>query len=204
MHSSIIITSLCAALAVAKPLHRHAKKEYKTELKIETVFVTVTAGAPVVETEAPAPSTVVVVNTVYAGGNNAASRQPTKQKPSAAPPAAPVKSEPPVVVVTSTEAPVVIAQAPSTPAVVVAPTSTYVAPVVVPTTSVAPVVVKPSSTAVAASSAVVDALSGYPSMAVAQHNVHRANHSAPDVAWNQTLADWALNTAKSCVFKHDM
>lgn len=202
MHSSIIITSLCAALAVAKPLHRHAKKEYKTELKIETVFVTVTAGAPVLETEVAAPSTVVVFNTVYAAGGRH-SKQP---KPSPVASAAPVKSEAPVVVVTSIEAPVVIAQAPSSsPApVVVQPTSIYVAPVVVPTTSVAPVVVQPSPTAVAASSAVVDALSGYPSMAVAQHNVHRANHSAPDVAWNQTLADWALNTAKSCVFKHDM
>ncbi|CAG8948922.1 hypothetical protein HYFRA_00002049 [Hymenoscyphus fraxineus] len=70
------------------------------------------------------------------------------------------------------------------------------APAPAPTTVTPPVVVKPSEPAPVAND--------YATMAVNQHNIHRSNHSAPDVAWNQTLADWAMNTAKTCVFKHDM
>ncbi|KAI1818572.1 PR-1-like protein [Poronia punctata] len=39
---------------------------------------------------------------------------------------------------------------------------------------------------------------------VFHHNIHRANHSAPEVGWDHTLAQWADNTANTCTFKHDM
>ncbi|KAF2221465.1 CAP domain-containing protein [Elsinoe ampelina] len=35
------------------------------------------------------------------------------------------------------------------------------------------------------------------------HNYHRANHSAPDIAWSQSLADTALKIAKTCVYEHN-
>jgi uncharacterized protein YkwD len=37
-----------------------------------------------------------------------------------------------------------------------------------------------------------------------QHNIHRANHSAPNLEWDETLAQYAANTANGCVFAHDM
>lgn len=36
------------------------------------------------------------------------------------------------------------------------------------------------------------------------HNVHRANHSAPDLSWNQDLADIAATIGQSCYFGHKM
>ncbi|ORY67799.1 CAP domain-containing protein [Pseudomassariella vexata] len=43
-----------------------------------------------------------------------------------------------------------------------------------------------------------------PSWAVWSHNVHRANHSAPAMEWNETIAGYASLTADKCVFAHDM
>lgn len=36
------------------------------------------------------------------------------------------------------------------------------------------------------------------------HNVHRANHSAPALVWNQDLADTALNITMTCKYEHQM
>ncbi|KAK2054460.1 PR-1-like protein [Colletotrichum caudatum] len=36
------------------------------------------------------------------------------------------------------------------------------------------------------------------------HNLHRANHSAPALSWDSQLASYALITAQTCVFEHDM
>ena len=36
------------------------------------------------------------------------------------------------------------------------------------------------------------------------HNLHRANHSVPEVTWNDRIAGYASNSAAECVFKHDM
>jgi len=35
------------------------------------------------------------------------------------------------------------------------------------------------------------------------HNVHRANHSAPPLVWDQSLANSALDVAKLCIWKHN-
>ena len=34
-------------------------------------------------------------------------------------------------------------------------------------------------------------------------NIHRANHSAPLMAWNDTIASWAQVKANTCVFNED-
>lgn len=47
-------------------------------------------------------------------------------------------------------------------------------------------------------------LGDYEQTMLDQHNIHRRNHSAPDLVWDQTLAMYAQNTGKSCVFQHDM
>ncbi|KAI0997431.1 hypothetical protein K3495_g10755 [Podosphaera aphanis] len=47
-------------------------------------------------------------------------------------------------------------------------------------------------------------LTNYQSSALFHHNIHRANHTASDLTWNSTLADFALITAKKCIFAHDL
>ncbi|EHK99660.1 PR-1-like protein [Glarea lozoyensis ATCC 20868] len=185
MHSSIIITSLCAALAVAKPLQhmgKHIKKDYVTDLDIviETVFVTVTAGSPpAVETPQAEATTVVVMNTVYA------------------------QAETPVAT-SSPKAAAVFAAVSPVEAAEPAPTTT-IAPVVVPTTA-APVVVSTPEPVVAPVpvTSAAPAASGYEGTILERHNAHRANHSANALVYNATLAGYAKNTAQKCVFAHDM
>lgn len=45
--------------------------------------------------------------------------------------------------------------------------------------------------------------SDYSSAVVAHHNAHRANHSAPDIAWDDNLASIAQQIGQSCVYAHD-
>lgn len=47
-------------------------------------------------------------------------------------------------------------------------------------------------------------LSDLKSACLDHHNVHRSNHSAPALEWDDTLASYAANTANGCVFEHDM
>ncbi|KAG5928502.1 hypothetical protein E4U53_002665 [Claviceps sorghi] len=48
-------------------------------------------------------------------------------------------------------------------------------------------------------------LDAYAKAVVEQHMLHRRNHSCPhNIEWDDDLAKWALNTAKTCVFEHDM
>jgi uncharacterized protein YkwD len=43
----------------------------------------------------------------------------------------------------------------------------------------------------------------YSDQVLRHHNVHRQNHSVPDLAWSGELASTALKIAKSCVYAHD-
>lgn len=66
----------------------------------------------------------------------------------------------------------------------------------------------PTSTAVptsTTSSSVVPSSTGnaYQQMLLDSHNIHRSNHSAPALAWNQTLAESALALANTCDYHHD-
>ena len=44
----------------------------------------------------------------------------------------------------------------------------------------------------------------YKGLTLRHHNVHRSNHSAPALEWNQTLADFAKQSAQTCVWAHDL
>jgi len=44
----------------------------------------------------------------------------------------------------------------------------------------------------------------YAQAAVQRHNLHRANHSAPNVIWDAQLAQAAMKSAKRCTFAHFM
>jgi uncharacterized protein YkwD len=136
---------------------------------------------------AASESTTLVMNynTVYVQPVAAATTSSTPPPP---PPPPTTSSTPPPAATTTVPPP------PPPPAPT---TSTEAAPVVVP--SPAPVVVA-ATTAAAAVASPTD----YISTALYHHNVHRANHSAPDVTWDDTLAGYAAITAKTCVFAHDM
>jgi uncharacterized protein YkwD len=44
---------------------------------------------------------------------------------------------------------------------------------------------------------------GYAAKVIRHHNVHRSNHSVPDVQWDQGLADTAMKIAQTCVYAHN-
>jgi uncharacterized protein YkwD len=186
MRSSTILLTLGAALAVASPVHRalHQKKDLVSVYDIVTdiVYVTVTE-----DPNAPPESTTVVVNyaTVYVQPVAAATTSSTPPPP---PPPPTTSSTPPPAATTTVPPP-----PPPAPT-----TSTEAAPVVVP--SPAPVVEAAATTAAAPVASPTD----YISTALYHHNIHRANHSSPDVTWSDTLAGYAEITAKTCVFAHDM
>jgi hypothetical protein len=53
-------------------------------------------------------------------------------------------------------------------------------------------------------SAPASAPTDYSEKVILHHNVHRANHSAPDVAWDDNLAASAQQVADSCVYAHNV
>jgi outer membrane biosynthesis protein TonB len=44
----------------------------------------------------------------------------------------------------------------------------------------------------------------FQSQALYHHNIHRANHSSPELVWNDKIAGYATITANTCHFAHDM
>ncbi|KAM4061983.1 cysteine-rich secretory protein family protein [Hirsutella rhossiliensis] len=62
----------------------------------------------------------------------------------------------------------------------------------------------PTSQPGAGSQPPTDNFGDYKQTMLEQHNIHRHNHSASDLAWDNTLAQYAEKTAKSCIFQHDM
>ena len=53
-------------------------------------------------------------------------------------------------------------------------------------------------------SAPASAPTDYSEKVVLHHNIHRANHSAPDIAWDTNLAASAQQVADSCVYAHNV
>lgn len=41
-------------------------------------------------------------------------------------------------------------------------------------------------------------------MVLHHHNIHRANHSAPDIAWSDSLAATAQKIGETCIYAHNM
>jgi uncharacterized protein YkwD len=62
----------------------------------------------------------------------------------------------------------------------------------------------PSKSPTAQRSAPASAPTDYASKAVLHHNVHRANHSAPDIEWDSNLEASAKQVASSCVYAHNV
>lgn len=60
-----------------------------------------------------------------------------------------------------------------------------------------------TSTSAAPTPTVVFTDFSYKSIILGHHNVHRANHSAADLVWDDTMATYAQQTADTCVYAHD-
>ncbi|OCK91252.1 PR-1-like protein [Cenococcum geophilum 1.58] len=109
--------------------------------------------------------------------------------------------------VTSTPAAVPSSAAPVVPASSAAPTYTPASSSAAPVSSAAPTTSQTSSggNSHVTGTAEGDLTSGpdYENMVLFHHNIHRANHSADALTWNQTLADSAYALAKFCEFRHD-
>lgn len=50
--------------------------------------------------------------------------------------------------------------------------------------------------------ATVPVQNAYIGAVIEQHNLHRANHSAPDLLWDSSLASIAQKHAQLCDFEH--
>lgn len=104
------------------------------------------------------------------------------------------------------------------PVTVVQPSTTSSPPVVVVTVTVPHTTSVSSSTATpnvevavattssSSSSAAAAAASptGFEDIALYHHNVHRANGSASDLTYDDTIAGYAATLAERCVFEHDV
>lgn len=198
MRSAVLFTAAFAAAVMASPLDsRDEVIVTDVDITYVTDIITVTAGQvpatpaavqPAATSAAPAPA--------YQGGGWRKHRHSKKPKPSVAP--APSSSGPvgyptvaPVPTSSAAPAPAPAPSSYSPPAPAPAPT-TSAAPAPAPTTSAAPA---PAPSAPA---------SGYQQLVVAHHNVHRANYSSPDLAWDDDLAAAAQAIANTCVYAHSM
>ena len=198
-----IAAAVFAAGALAVPaanrrqLPRRQDVVYDYEYVTVTDYVTVTEGAL-----NAAVTTVATVATQqqqwqpnhwwswYSSWQQTSAASPTPEASTQAPTSAPSS----VVFTTVTQ-----------PASTQAPTTQ---PATSPSTTAAPATTAAPSTTDVASSTVAapspPAGTDYASIAVYHHNIHRANHSANPVTWDDGLASIAAEIASSCVYAHNV
>lgn len=187
MKSSVLLAVSGAVLAVAGPLLDKRRIVVQTETAVTMVTVTVTEGRPLPSMFKPGHHRRPVITS-----SSSPSPTPTPSpSPEPIPEPAPAPAPAPEASAFVPEVPVFVPQA---PVEVEAPAP---APAPVPPT---PAPALPAPAPVLAAPAGDD----YVSTILFHHNVHRSNHSAGDLTWSQAHADYALQTARSCVFKHDL
>ena len=171
------------------------------------LFAAGVISTPIIQQREQVTDVVVVTITdyVYAGAGGLVTVKGAQliQSPETTANPAPVSSAAPAPAPLAPES----SAAPPAPA----PPATTAAPPPPPPASKAAPPPPPATTAAAAStgSTTIDPnLSvsdpSYANLAVQHHNVHRSNHSAPDVEWNNTLATWAQSKASACVYDETM
>lgn len=186
MKSSLFLIASSAALAMAGPIRAPLdKRVMQTDWVYEVVTVTVTAG-----NEPPATPTAAVFMEPKPVTTS------TTTSTTSSPPPPPPPPPPPTTTSTSTTQP----PPPPPP-----PTTTAK-----PTTTVVEVTTPPETTTTSSAPSDGDGsgsgsgLGDYENTVLDQHNQHRLNHSSPALEWSSELAQWAANTAETCVFAHDM
>lgn len=232
MRVSTILAAGMSALAMAAPVKE--KRVYVTDVVIKYFTVTVTAGQPIpTQYRRPVSKSylecacssqrfehshclLVCILTTFQNKNVGTRPKTTSAAPVVVvtPTPAPAPVETPKV---EAPAPVVSTPQVEAPAPVETPKVEEPAPAKVePTTAPAPVVVEQPTPTPAAP--VVDkvvtpvvgeapkAPSGgsYKDAVLYYHNVHRSNHSAPDLTFSDELASYAQTVAAKCVWGHDL
>ncbi|KAM0426197.1 hypothetical protein ACHAPT_008547 [Fusarium lateritium] len=193
MKASMFLLGASAILASASPIRALDKRALKTQWVYEYVTVTVTEGdipkktepTAVVfleEPEKPAPEPTTSVKKPVnrrpkqrPSTKEAPAPEPTYVEPEPTPEPEPVKEEPKVTTKQVT-------------------TKEEAKP--------APTQAEESGSSSGSYDLSLDG--DYKSIMLNYHNIHRANHSAPDLVWDDTLAGYAENIANGCVFEHDM
>ncbi|KAI6089164.1 PR-1-like protein [Hypoxylon rubiginosum] len=180
MKSSILVAATGAMLAMASPLALSLE-----ERKFETSWVIVEQTVTVTGTVTPTAKPTFA----FGGGQK---QRPSDTDTTTVVPEATAPNSPEVVIVTVTGPP------PNTEATVATSTETPTQETTIATPTY------PTSTAEPTATAAPTGTSDYANVAVARHNIHRSNHSAPALTWSDKLAGYAANTAATCVFAHDM
>lgn len=212
MKASMFLLGASAILASASPVRNALekreieKREMKTEWVYEVVTVTVVAGE---ESEITAPAATKPTGVVFMEA----------PAPKYTAPSTPKEAAKPKKVKKPASKPSTTAEAPKVTVVTVEPQpestkeTVYESPAPVvekPKTTMSKVVAKPTKVAepeveVPASGGDDLSLDGaYNTVMLAYHNIHRLNHSASALEWDDELAGYAENTANGCVFEHDM
>ncbi len=158
-----------------------------------------TTKTVVVVTSTPAPAPVVVPSSKV--------EVPKFETPAPAPVVPSSKVEvpkfetpaPAPVVVQSSKVEVPKAETPAPAPVVEEP-----APVVAVTPTPEKAETAPVTPVVGEAPAAAPAAGDYQGSVLYHHNVHRANHSTPDMTYSDTLASYALTVAKTCTWGHDL
>ncbi|KAG6303582.1 hypothetical protein E4U09_007137 [Claviceps aff. purpurea] len=203
MKTSILLVATAALLATATPLKKRVMvTDWVTEVEWVTLYEDGTSQqTPAVNVEAPKattpPAALANDNSVKPHTTSAApssstptpTPQPTKPQPVVVdvqiPEVETPKVQPPVLdVKTQTKTPVLEAK-PQTPKTSSPPKST-------PKSS-------PPQQAPATNN-----LNSYQKTVLDHHAILRKNHGVQPLEWDETLAQYAANTAKGCVFQHDM
>jgi uncharacterized protein YkwD len=192
MKSSVILLATSAMMAMATPVVNN--REVVTDIDTVVEYQTVTVDESAAASPAPVKAADVVVTTTttaaaqatYVNGGKHRSLEP-KSSTSTPEAVATTVEQPNVVYVTETY------EAPTTTTTPAAVTTTQA-------TQAQKVYSTSSSSAQAAASSSADMATN----AIYAHNIHRANHSAPEMSWLDEIAGYAQATAETCKFAHDM
>lgn len=176
MKATLIISSALVALAAAKPILEE-KRYLVTEVVQETATVTITASRGWRNWGRPSDTASNVVSVISTRSSSIISSSSSKSSTT------PQSTTTTVVVVTTSASPSSSSRVP-TPSSSVAASSNSATP-------------QPSQSVGSGS------VSSYADPIISQHNIHRYNHSAPDIQWNTTLANTAMKIAQSCVYAHN-
>lgn len=184
-----MLASALAATAFAKPMEKRQVVVTTVDVVYTTDIVTVTAG----QSSSAATTSAAPAKSSGKHGKHG-HHHPSSYPASSSYQPVPSSYQPPQSSSSSAPAPVPTTSDVPAPA----PTSySSAAPAPAPSSSssaaAAPQPTSYGGTATTFQQAVVD-----------HHNYHRANHSAPNIAWDQTLADTAMTIAKTCVYAHSM
>ncbi|KAL8712754.1 MAG: hypothetical protein Q9220_002962 [cf. Caloplaca sp. 1 TL-2023] len=200
MRTSAIVSALLVGGALATPLHKYLEERaLVVDVVTTTTVVWVTEGqpapTPVVQPVAPkVDNKKAAVNQAYSPHVHQHAHAHPAAQPKVAQPVAP-------------------APPPSSPApapVPVAENKAVQPPAPQTTTSTSPAPAPSPDTGSTSGATVTDhptdfdtGSDTYKSVVLEHHNIHRANHSADALQWDDTMASYAQQVAQSCVYDHD-